>query len=97
MSLLVALLLVPAVAGVVSYFVRSNRLRRLLWGAVAAFHFSASVVVSLPAPPAVFDGWIGVDSLSAVFLVLTSLLFLAVTVYGIGYVHREPVTPRRDR
>ena len=96
MSLLVALLLVPAVAGVVSYFVRSNRLRRLLWGSAAAFHFAASVVVSLPAPPAVFDGWIGVDSLSAVFLVLTSLLFLAVTVYGVGYVHREPVTPRRD-
>ena len=36
------------------------------------------------------------DSLSAIFLVLTSLLFLGATVYGIGYVAREPVAGQLD-
>ncbi|RPJ36235.1 MAG: NADH dehydrogenase FAD-containing subunit, partial [Planctomycetaceae bacterium] len=55
-----------------------------------------SIAAALPADGTPLDRWIGMDSLSAIFLVLTSLLFLGATIYGIGYVSREPVTLRRD-
>jgi hydrogenase-4 component F len=96
MRLLVLTILLPAAAGTASYFIRPHRWRRLLWGTVAALHFALSVtaVLTIHSPP--LDHWIGMDSLSAIFLLLTSLLFLGATVYGIGYVAREPVAGQMD-
>jgi len=96
MMLLLLTILLPAAAGTGSYFIRPHRWRRLLWGTVAALHLALSItaVLTIQAPP--LDHWIGMDSLSAIFLVLTSLLFLGATVYGIGYVAREPVAGQMD-
>jgi len=96
MMLLLLTILLPAAAGTASYFIRPHRWRRLLWGTVAALHLALSItaVLTIQAPP--LDHWIGMDSLSAIFLVLTSLLFLGATVYGIGYVAREPVAGQMD-
>ena len=96
MMLLLLTILLQAAAGTASYFIRSHRWRRLLWGAVAASHFALSVTAALAINDPPLDHWIGMDSLSAVFLVLTSLLFLGATVYGIGYVAREPVAGQLD-
>ncbi len=96
MMLLLLTILLPAAAGTASYFIRPHHWRRFLWGAVAAAHFTLAVTAALTitAPP--LDHWIGMDALSAIFLVLTSLLFLGATVYGIGYVAREPVAGQTD-
>ncbi len=96
MMLLVLTILLPAAAGTASYFIRPHRWRRLLWGTAAALHLALSItaVLTITAPP--LDHWIGMDALSAIFLVLTSLLFLGATVYGIGYVAREPVAGQMD-
>jgi hydrogenase-4 component F len=96
MMLLLLTILLPAAAGTASYFIRPHRWRRRLWGATAALHLALAVTaaLSLHAPP--LDHWIGMDALSAIFLVLTSLLFLGATVYGLGYVAREPVAPQLD-
>ncbi len=96
MMLLVLTILLPAAAGTASYFIRPHRWRRLLWGTAAAVHLALSItaVLTITSPP--LDHWIGMDSLSAIFLVLTSLLFLGATVYGIGYVAREPVAGQMD-
>ncbi len=96
MILLLLTILLPAAAGTASYFIRPHRWRRLLWGTAAVSHFTLAVTaaLTLKAPP--LDYWIGMDSLSAIFLVLTSLLFLGATVYGIGYVAREPVSGQMD-
>jgi len=96
MTLLLLTILLPAAAGTASYFIRPHRWRRLLWGTTAALHFVLSVTAALPMNATPLDHWIGMDSLSAIFLVLTSLLFLGVTVYGIGYVAREPVAGQLD-
>ena len=96
MMLLLLTILLPAAAGTASYFIRPHRWRRLLWGAVAASHFALSVTAALAINDPPLDRWIGMDSLSAIFLVLTSLLFLGATVYGIGYVAREPVAGQLD-
>ncbi|OHB62279.1 MAG: hypothetical protein A2Y76_05415 [Planctomycetes bacterium RBG_13_60_9] len=94
--MLLSIVFLPAAAGIASYFIRSNRLRRLLWATAAALHFGLSITACQQGTSVNLDHWIGMDSLSAVFLVLTSLLFLGATVYGIGYVAREPVAPRPD-
>jgi hydrogenase-4 component F len=96
MTLLLLTILLPAAAGTASYFIRPHRWRRVLWGATAAAHFAISLTVALTTTTLALDHWIGMDSLSAIFLVLTSLLFLGATVYGIGYVAREPVAARMD-
>ncbi len=96
MILLLLTILLPAAAGTASYFIRPHRWRRLLWGTAAVSHFALALTaaLTLKAPP--LDYWIGMDSLSAIFLVLTSLLFFGATVYGIGYVAREPVSGQMD-
>ena len=96
MRLLLWIILLPAAAGIASYFIRFHGLRRFLWVAVAGLHLTLSIVAALPSGGTPLDHWIGLDSLSAIFLVLTSLLFFGATLYGVGYVAREPVTPQRD-
>jgi hydrogenase-4 component F len=96
MTLLLLTILLPATAGTASYFIRPHRWRRLLWGTAAALHFALAVIAALTLNSPPLESWIGLDSLSAIFLVLTSLLFLGATVYGIGYVGREPVSGQMD-
>jgi len=94
--LLLSIILLPTVAGTASYLIRSHRIRRTLWGATATAHLVLSIAAAMPPEAATLGHWIGLDALSAIFLVLTSLLFLGATVYGIGYVAREPVAPQPD-
>jgi hydrogenase-4 component F len=94
--LLVLTILLPAAAGTTSYFIRPHRWRRWLWGTTAAVHLALSITAVLTIQSPSLDHWIGMDSLSAIFLVLTSVLFLGATVYGIGYVAREPVAGQMD-
>lgn len=96
MTLLLPIILLPAVAGVASYLIRSHRLRRALWVMTAATHLALSIAAALPPEAATLGNWIGLDAISAIFLVLTSLLFLGASVYGVGYVAREPIAPRPD-
>ncbi len=95
MNILWLIALLPAVAGVACYPIRNNLVRRVLWAATATTHFALSVTAFLQSPPAV-GNWIGLDALSAVFLLLTSLLFFLVTIYALGYVAREPAALHKD-
>ncbi len=90
MSALLAIILLPAVAGLIAWILPHNGIRRWLWIAAALAHLILSGYASFIAPPAGGSAWIGMDALSAVFLTLTSFLFLLVTIYGCGYVAREP-------
>lgn len=84
--ILLALVLVPAVAGGAAYFLRSGRARSaVLLGCgvihvvlVAVLWFQGDGVVAL-------SGWLAVDALGRVVLTLVSLLFLAVAHYSVGY------------
>ncbi len=96
MTLLWLIVLLPAAAGVACYPIRNNLLRRSLWVTTAAAHFALTVMAFLQNSPETVGNWIGFDALSAIFLLLTSLLFLLVTIYALGYVAREPVTLHAD-
>jgi hydrogenase-4 component F len=90
------LIIVPTLAGLSAYLIRTDRPRRMLWGAVAAAHALLSGVFCLYPADDPAGGWIGADALSRLFLPLTSLLFLAATVYGIGALRRDAVQPHPE-
>jgi hydrogenase-4 component F len=89
------LILLPAGAGLAAYFIRADRLRRLLWTTAAALH---TVLAFYPGPNSAgrAGDWIGMDPLARIFLPLTSLLFLAATVYGIGALRRDALQPHPE-
>jgi hydrogenase-4 component F len=96
MMLLLSIILVPTAAGIASYLVRPQGLRRAIWFAAAATHLILSIAAATSPEALSLGDWIGLDALSAIFLVLTSTLFLGTTVYGFGYLNREPVAPQSD-
>ena len=85
--LLVAL---PAAAAVVAFFIRAHLARRLLLAATAAAHTALTIWAWVdPARfPAIGD-WMALDELGRLFLGITSLLFLAVSLYAVGFLRRE--------
>ena len=84
-----ALLLIPAIAGLIALVLRPNWPRRalLLLTAVAHAALVAACWVQRPAP--VVNGWMAVDAPSLLFLSITSVLFLAAAVYAVGYLANE--------
>lgn len=92
--LTLALVFIPAVAGVAAFGLRSDSLRRQLLVATAVAHSAMTVaswnVASWNAGPAAADeGWLWLDVTGLLFLSITSLLFLAVSFYTAGYLSRE--------
>jgi hydrogenase-4 component F len=84
-------ILVPAIAGGAAFFVADNRLRRTIWAATAILNALFTVLASTGIIVCPLDSWIGLDSISILFLGITSLLFFMITIYGIGYVAHEPI------
>jgi hydrogenase-4 component F len=86
---LIAGLLPGARAGRVAF------IRLSLLVGVALAH--AVLVVSLWAAPApaIFGGWFEIDALGLIVLTIVSVLFLATSIYAVGYLKRE--TPRGGR
>lgn len=89
MNLTLALFLVPAAAGLLAFAIRSNLALRLLLVATAIVHAGLTAASWVyPAAPAL-GGWLQLDDLGHLFLSVTSVLFLAASVYAVGYLRRE--------
>lgn len=82
------LILIPAIAGALAFGVRAAPLRRalLIGGAVA--HAALTCRAWVQPPRAMYHGWFAVDQLGLYFLSITSLLFLVISVYAVGYLAR---------
>jgi hydrogenase-4 component F len=82
-----SLILIPFAAGLISYFIPNDRIRRVLWFVAAAAHLFLSFYLALQdaeVTSRIQGGWLALDALSRLFLPLTSLLFAAATLYAIG-------------
>jgi hydrogenase-4 component F len=96
LDVIVAVVMVPAGAGGVAYFLRHDGARRSLLIATAVAHALITATSwTRPWFPA-FGGWLALDAPGRLFLSLTSVLFLAVAAYGVGYLAREEHGIRRD-
>jgi hydrogenase-4 component F len=88
--LLHALIAVPAIAGAVAFVLRNDSLRRSLLLSTAIGHAGLTLAAwRCCLPVSTRSDLLGLDELSLVFLSLTSVLFLAGGIYGIGYLARE--------
>ncbi len=95
--MLVAIILLPALAGIASFALPWHGVRRLLWVVTAGGHGFLTVALWLePPPPAHADDVLFLDAAGQIFLGITSLLFLVAAVYGVGYLAKEKVGPRPD-
>ena len=94
--MILALLLVPALAGTVVFFLRRPGPRRTILVAAAIAHAVLTATTWWTSPDAAFGGWLALDALGRVFLTVTTILFLAVAVYAVGYLGHEPPGERHD-
>ena len=90
-----ALLLIPAIAGLVAMVLRPNWPRRALLLLTAAAHTGLVAACWAQRPAPVVNGWMAIDAVALLFLSITSVLFLAAAVYAVGYLAREsrPIEP----
>ncbi len=95
MTVLVLLILIPVVVAGVSFAIRSDAWRP--WTLVVAAVLHTSLVASLwfsNAWPSI-GTWLSLDPAGKVVLSLISALFLAASVYAVGYLHRRLERPNR--
>src|SRR5215471_21073418 len=111
--MILALILVPALAGVAAFAIRDHRLRRALLVATATAHAILTAAAALgrvavtPVQGAVNlgivvvepvqAGWLVLDSVGLLFLGITSALFFVASIYTVGYLARESTEEHRDQ
>ena len=94
--MIAALVLVPAIAGVVAYVLRRDGARRVLLAVVAAVHAALAAATWASEPAPAWGGWLALDAVGQLVLTITSGLFLACAVYAVGYLRREARGVHRD-
>jgi hydrogenase-4 component F len=89
---------VPAGLGIVCFFLRRRSATRFLLLAGAAAHAALTAWAWLDTAGGGISGgvWLGFDSLGLLFLSVTSLLFLVVSAYTVGFLAREGGDERAD-
>jgi len=83
------LLLIPALTGLVAYFLPFHGLRRALLLLAAMAHAGLTASLWTRTEPPILFGWIAVDAASLLFLSITSALFLLASLYAVGYLHQQ--------
>ena len=88
--LLTGLVLLPILACLAAYLVRSPRARYHTLLGTAVVHL-LGVALAWRAPGlAALGGWLAVDALGLMVLTLVSILFLAVATYAVGFLRVDP-------
>ncbi len=92
------LVLVPAASGLLAFATPWNGPRRVLLIASVAIHAGLAAACLADPSQASSGGWIAIDATSSLFLGITSVIFLVVSLYTIGYLAREHrlAVARRD-
>jgi hydrogenase-4 component F len=88
--MILSLMAVPFFAGIAAFFLKDTRVRRTLFLFAAAAHFLLMIAAWAIRPEPIFFGWIALDALGLLFLAVTSVIFLASSVYAVRYLKTEP-------
>ena len=92
--LLLALILAPALAAALAYFLPAGSRAVLLLG-TAALHIALVTLLWAGPGDRALGGWLAEDALGRIILTMVSILFLAVAHYVVGYIRVEK--PRGGR
>ena len=87
--MIVALVLLPLLAGVLAFGLRGDGPRRTLLVGTALAHTGLSAAAWLQRPRPAFGGWLALGDLEHLFLAITSVIYLVAAVYAVGYLRRE--------
>ncbi|MDD5327186.1 MAG: proton-conducting transporter membrane subunit [Phycisphaerae bacterium] len=91
-----ALLLIPAIAAVLSLIVRSNIFRRIILVTAAVSHTVITITAWNKEANPLLNGWLMLDKPGLLFLTITSVLFLACSLYAFGYLAGESGRKEQD-
>jgi hydrogenase-4 component F len=95
--MLMSIVLVPFILGLVALAIPWKGIRRALLIIGAIGHSIMTAVSGLTQKTAPASGaWIGLDATGFLFLSITSVLFLAVSIYTVGYLGRDSDSKVRD-
>jgi hydrogenase-4 component F len=89
-------ILVPALAGAAAFLLPEHRTRRALLMGVAVAHLLLTLATFGVRSQPMFDGALLLDEPGRLFLLITSVLFLAAAFYTAGYLDREMRGQRPD-
>jgi hydrogenase-4 component F len=91
-------IIIPLVAGIISLFIASDIIKKIILTLTAIIHIILVANLCFFAPETAqtaLGPWIGLDSLTRLFLSITSILFFGATVYSLKYLkpdeNAEPV------
>ncbi len=88
--ILALLILVPAVGGVAAFFISQVFLRRTLLISTTVVHAALTASCWMQRPDPILYKWLALDPVGLLFLSVSSLLFIAASIYAIGYLRNEP-------
>jgi hydrogenase-4 component F len=94
--MLTFLLLIPLASAALALAIAADTPRRLILVLAALAHLSLTALAFAVPPGPAFGGLLDLDPLGHLFLSVTSLLFLAASVYAVGYLRAEVKGQRRD-
>ncbi len=94
--LILALVLTPTLAGIAAFAIRADRLRRALLILTAIVHAGLTAACWVVRPSPLFSRSLALDAPGLLFLSITTALFLAVALYGVGYLSREKQASEQD-
>lgn len=94
--MILALLLIPVIAAILSLIVRNDILRRIILIAAAVSHTAITISAWRIEPGSLWNGWLLLDKPGLLFLTITSVLFLACSFYAYGYLAGEAKNKKQD-
>jgi hydrogenase-4 component F len=89
-------ILAPAAAGAAAFVIPDNRSRRGLLVVTAVAHLVFTLMAFRAPARQMFDGALFLDDPGRLFLLITSVLFVAAAFYTAGYLKREAKGQRQD-
>lgn len=85
--MVVALIIIPLLAAMVAWMIPSNRWRPWVLVPTAATHLVITLLILVNGSAPVFGGWVVMDPLGRLVVLLLSVLFMICGVYAVGYLH----------
>lgn len=88
-------IVIPFVAGLISFFITSNPIRKVILFITTAAHATLAVRLCLftPDTPIANSQWLALDGLSRLFLLITTVLFVGAAIYSFRYLKPEDDEP----
>ena len=94
--MITALIILPTIAGLLALIIRPNAPRRALLLVTATAHAGLTAFSWISGASPALSGWLMLDGPGILFLGITSVLFLAASVYAVGYLSHEEKGKRSD-